>query len=142
MSKTSLFQAIQFSQTVLIQTVQFSISMQLVLFDPLIGPYQVLPFQASVNLGAMAMKGCSAFPKPQHHWNLTIRLLSVISRTLVRGGSYLSAVVQSVYSTAQPTGQGTNVPSSGLWGTKLVMLNRRWMFTYLTMKNNNDKNSR
>ena len=29
-----LFQAIQFSQTVLIQTIQFSISMQLVLFNP------------------------------------------------------------------------------------------------------------
>ena len=32
--KTFLFQAIQFSQTVLIQTIQFSISMQLVLFNP------------------------------------------------------------------------------------------------------------
>ena len=30
----SLFQAIQFSQTVLIQTIQFSISMQLVLLNP------------------------------------------------------------------------------------------------------------
>ena len=37
--------------------------MQLVLFNPLIGPYQVLPFQDTVELGAMAMKGCSAFPK-------------------------------------------------------------------------------
>ena len=32
--KTFLFQAFQFSQTVLIQTIQFSISMQLVLFNP------------------------------------------------------------------------------------------------------------
>ena len=31
--------------------------MSTVLFDPLIGPYQVLPFQTSVNLGAMAMTG-------------------------------------------------------------------------------------
>ena len=37
--------------------------MQLVLFNPKIGPYQVLPFRARVDLGAMAMKGCSAFPK-------------------------------------------------------------------------------
>ena len=37
--------------------------MQLVLFNPLIRPYQVLPFWAKVNLGAMAMKECSAFPK-------------------------------------------------------------------------------
>ena len=26
-------------------------------------PYQVLPFRARVDLGAMAIKGCSAFPK-------------------------------------------------------------------------------
>ena len=32
--KTFVFQAIQFSQTVLIQTIQFSISMQLNLFNP------------------------------------------------------------------------------------------------------------
>ena len=37
--------------------------MQLVLFNPKIGPYQVLPFRASVDQGAMAMKWCSAFPK-------------------------------------------------------------------------------
>ena len=37
--------------------------MLLVPFNPLIGPYQVLPLRARVDLGAMAMKGCSAFPK-------------------------------------------------------------------------------
>ena len=36
--KTFLFQAIQFSQTALIQTIQFTINKQLVLFNPLIGP--------------------------------------------------------------------------------------------------------
>ena len=34
LSKTLLFQAIQFSQTVLIQAIQLSISMQIVLFNP------------------------------------------------------------------------------------------------------------
>ena len=29
----------------------------LILFNPYIGPYQVLPFGARVDLGAMAMKG-------------------------------------------------------------------------------------
>ena len=58
-----LFQAIQFSPTVLIPTIQFSISMLLVLFNPEIGPYQVLPFRVRVDRGAMAMKWCSAFPK-------------------------------------------------------------------------------
>ena len=37
-----------------------SISNNLVLFNPQIGPYQVLPFR--VDLRAMAMKGCSTFP--------------------------------------------------------------------------------
>ena len=81
MSKTVPFQKVQFSistqfkckyglivknisnYSVLIQTIQFSMSMQLVLFNPLIGPYQVQPFRARVDLGAMAMKGCFAFTK-------------------------------------------------------------------------------
>ena len=37
--------------------------MLLVLFNPLINPYQVLPLRARVDLGAMAMKGYSAFPQ-------------------------------------------------------------------------------
>ena len=37
--------------------------MLLVLFNPQIGHYQVLPLRARVDLGAMAMKGYSAFPK-------------------------------------------------------------------------------
>ena len=61
--KTFLFQTFQFSQKVLIQTIQFTISMQLVLFNPWVGPYQMLPFRARVDLGAMARKGCSAFTK-------------------------------------------------------------------------------
>ena len=44
----------------------------------------MLPLQTRMDLGAMAMAPHS--PKPQHHWNLTIRLLNVISRTLVGGG--------------------------------------------------------
>ena len=35
----------------------------LVLFNPEIGPYQVLPLWARVELGVMAMKEHSAFPK-------------------------------------------------------------------------------
>ena len=59
-----------------------------VLFNSYIGPCQVLPFRTRVNLGAMANEGV-----------LNIRLFSVLSRTLI-GGSYPSAEVQSVYSTA------------------------------------------
>ena len=74
-----------------------------VLVDLEIGSYQVLPLQMRVNLGAMAIKGYSAFPKAQHYWSLTIRLINVISRTLIwwgGGGSYPSAEMQLVYSTA------------------------------------------
>ena len=35
----------------------------LVLFDPYIGPYSVLPFRDRVDLGAMAIKGYSVFTK-------------------------------------------------------------------------------
>ena len=49
--KKILFQAIQLSQIVLIQTIQFSISMQL------------LPFPARVDQEAVVMKECTAFLK-------------------------------------------------------------------------------
>ena len=62
LSKSFLFQAIQFSQTALIETIQFSINMQLVLFNLWRGPLQVLPLQAIVDLGVMVKKGYSAFP--------------------------------------------------------------------------------
>ena len=45
--------------------------MQLVLFNPKPGLYQVLPFRARVDFGAMAMKEYSDFPKApvslEHH---------------------------------------------------------------------------
>ena len=74
--KTVLFQTIQFSiytvcffsfthnlmekQLILNNSVLRNNS--LVLFDPYIGPYQVLPLWFMMDLGAMAMKGYSAFP--------------------------------------------------------------------------------
>ena len=46
----------------------------LVLFDPLIGPYQVLPLRASADLAAMAMKKYSIFSKApallEHHHHM------------------------------------------------------------------------
>ena len=56
----------------------------LVLFDPYIGPYQVLPFRARVNLGVKA-RGTPHSPKLQHYWNLIFRLFSVLCRTFVGG---------------------------------------------------------
>ena len=50
-------------KTVLFQTIQFSILNSLVLFDPLIGPYQVLLLWARVDLEAIAIKGYYAFFK-------------------------------------------------------------------------------
>ena len=47
--------------TVLIQTIKFNISMQLVPFNPYRGHYQMLPFWARVDLGAMVVNGFSAF---------------------------------------------------------------------------------
>ena len=60
----------------------------------------MLPLWAIVNLGAMTMKGCSVFPKApaslEHHHQIVYCYI----RTLVGGGSYLSAEVKSVYSIA------------------------------------------
>ena len=95
MSKTLQFQTIQFrvstvsmSKTVLFQVIQFSIS-SLVIFNPWIGPYQVVPFPAKADLGAEAKKGTLHSTKLQHYWNLTNRLFSVISRTPVVCGGVL-----------------------------------------------------
>ena len=61
----------------------------------------MLPLRARVDLGAMAMKEYSAFPKAPallepHHQIVSCH----IQDTLYGGGSYPSAEVQSVYSTA------------------------------------------
>ena len=121
--KTFLFQAIRFSQTILIQSIQFSINIVYVQKQLNVKTvlFQVIQFCIStqfrsicpidrtlsgatspgrVDLGAMAMKSASHSPKLQHYLNLPIRLFSVISRTIVVGGSYPSAEVRSVYSTA------------------------------------------
>ena len=106
MSKTFLFQVIQFSQTVLIQTIQFSISMQLVLFNPAIGPYQVLPFQDRVDLGAMARKGYSTFPKAPASLEPHHQIVLCHIQNTHRGGGFtpLQRCSQSILQ-PQPTEQ-------------------------------------
>ena len=66
----------------------------LALFDPLIGPYQVLPLQAKVDLGAQGNKWVLSIPLR------SIRLLSVICRTFVLEGVFSSAEMHLVYSAA------------------------------------------
>ena len=48
-----------------------------VLFDPLIGPYQMLLLRVKMDLGPMVMKRYSIFP-----WSLAIRLFNIILMTL------------------------------------------------------------
>ena len=76
---------------------QFSLALvcRLVLFNPLIRPFQVLPLRARVNLEAMAIKVTPHSPKLKYYWNLTIILLSYPGNSL--GESYPSAEMQSVY---------------------------------------------
>ena len=102
LSKTFLFQAILFSQIALIQTIQFSISMQLVLFNPYIGPYHSGP---EWTLKQWQRRGAMHFPKLYHHSNLTIRLFSVISRTLIVGGFTPLQSCNRCILPPQPTGQ-------------------------------------
>ena len=70
--------------------------MSLVLFNAYIEP---LSSATTPGQSGLRSNGTTHSPKLQHCWNLTIRLFSVISRTLV-GGSYPYAEVQSVYFTA------------------------------------------
>ena len=69
-------------QRVLFQTIQFNISTQFkcqaVLFDPLIGPYQVLSIWAKVNLGVMALKRIPHSSMLHHYWSTTFRLFCII----------------------------------------------------------------
>ena len=63
------------SKTVLFQTIKFSISTQNTIrcYRKYIGPYQVLPLRAKMDVVVMGIKGFSAFPKipvllkPHHH---------------------------------------------------------------------------
>ena len=57
----------------------------------------MLPRRARVNLGAMAMKGYSAFPKAPPLLEPTTRLFSVISRTLIWGVLPLCREAVSVF---------------------------------------------
>ena len=79
--------------------------MPLVLFNPYVGAYQVLPRRARVDLGAMAIKGYSAFPKapatlePQHQI-----VLCYIQDTHWRGFTPLQGSSRCILQ-PQPTGQ-------------------------------------
>ena len=70
---------------------------QTVLFDSLIGPYLVLTLLVRVDLGVMALKGYSAFPKVpallEPHYQ-------IVPGTLIGRCSYPSAEMQSVNPTA------------------------------------------
>ena len=98
LSKIFLFQAIQFSQTVLIQTIQFTISMH---FSSILPIERVLSGATIPGLSGPGSDDNEEVlsPKLQHHWSLTIRSFSVLSRTLIEG-SYSSAEEHVVYSTA------------------------------------------
>ena len=63
------------------------------------------PLRAKVHRGPMAVKVYFAFPKAPVYWSLAIRLFNVISREL-GSGSYLSAEIQSVYSTVSSNWAG------------------------------------
>ena len=60
------------------------------------GFYQVQLVWIRVDLGVMAMKGSSIFPKASGAlWSFTIKLLSIIFRKLAECAGYPSAEMQS-----------------------------------------------
>ena len=116
---TVLFQTIQFSISTqncfltlkLFQIIYFSV-VSLVQFDPHTGPYQDIQLQVRVNLEAMEMKRCSAFPKAQSLLKPHNQVFSVISRTLVGEGSLNPRQRFSLCSTAPSQLSG---PSAKVW---------------------------
>ena len=92
--------------------------MQLVLFNPLIGPYQVLPLWPRVDLGAMVMKGTPHSPNLQHYCNLTIRLFSVIYRTLGGGGQ--TVLFQIIQFNIRPS-LGVSYPSAEKQSSQFIL---------------------
>ena len=81
MLKTFLFQAIQFSQTVLIQKIQFSISMQFSSIQPIDRSLSGATIPSQSRPGSNGNEGVL-----HHHRSLTIGSFSVIYRTLVGEG--------------------------------------------------------
>ena len=63
-------------------------------------PYQLLPLRARVDLVALVIRGYSAFLETPALLDLTIRLFSVLSRTLVWRESFSSSEKQWANSTA------------------------------------------
>ena len=103
------FQTIQFSismqftcpKQILLQTIQFSIRTQGSIYRSNRTKLSGASTLGQSGPGSNSNEGCTLhFLKLQHYWNLTIRLFNVISRTFVGRGSYPSAEMQSVYSTA------------------------------------------
>ena len=89
MSKTFSFQVIQFSQIVLIQTIYFGKSMQFCLINRW-GPIRCYHSGPEWTWEKWQWRGTPNSSKLQHHWNLTIRLFSVIYRALIEGGGRLT----------------------------------------------------
>ena len=67
---------------------------RLVLFNPHMGTYLVLPLRARVNLRAMVIKGHCAFPKAPAFLEPDHQIVSITYRILV-GEGYPSAEKQS-----------------------------------------------
>ena len=81
---------------------QFSLASEhsLVLFDPSIGPYQILSLRARVDLGVMVVSGYSTFPKAAAQLEPNHQIVSChFPDTRWREVSHPSAEKQSVYST-------------------------------------------
>ena len=95
MSKIFLFQAIQFSQTI-----QFSISMPLLLFNPQIGPLSGATTPSESEPGSNGNKGVLRIPQSSSITGTSPSdcLVSYPGHSL--RGSYPSTEAQSVYSTA------------------------------------------
>ena len=90
-------------QTILFEAILFSISALFSSIWPIDRTQSVSITKPEWPWERWQWRGTSYFPKLPHYGNLTIRLFSVIFRTLF-GKSYASVEMQSVYSTVPADG--------------------------------------
>ena len=130
-SQIVLIQTIQFSlstvsmsKTVLFQTIQFCISTQFSSIWPIDMTQSAATTPDQSGLGSDGNKrGTLHFPKLRHYWNLTIRLYSVIYRTLVGEVLPLGRDAVSVF----------NSPSRlGNYCIGVIWQIRNWLYFYFS----------
>ena len=127
MSKAVIFQTIQFTiKTVLFQTIQFWISIQFNSIWPIDMTIRCFHSGREWTWDRWQWRGTPHSPKLQHYCSLTIRLLNIISRTLVEGPLTPLPRFNRCFLKAQPIGQyNSSKDTTTVWKKFSFILSQR-----------------